>query len=329
MAKGVEDTAFYRYGRLLALNDVGGDPSRFSVSVDDFHAANAARPVHNLLITQTHDTKRSGDVRARIGALAGMAEDWAGHVRRWFEACSPLRGPDAVERYFIFQTLIGAWPIEVGRVEAYIEKALREAKRNTNWIEPDTAYEDRVKAFCRRLYEHRPFLTDFEPFAAKVARVGDRAALGQLLLKLTVPGVPDIYQGDELLALALVDPDNRRSVDWMRRRAVLAEVAGGAAPTGETRKLWLITHALALRAASPEAFTGSYEPLDVGPDACAFVRGGTVLAATALRADVPDITVDLPVGTWRDVLHERNLGGRLPLADLLGEHGVALLTRSG
>ena len=181
MAKGVEDTAFYRYGRLLALNDVGGDPSRFGISVDAFHQGNAERArrfPNNLLVTQTHDTKRSGDVRARIGALAGMPEEWAARVRRWLEACSPLRGPDAVERYLIFQTLVGAWPIEPERLEAYVEKALREAKRNTNWIEPDTAYEERVKAFCRTLYQHRPFMADFEPFAAEVARAGDRAALG-------------------------------------------------------------------------------------------------------------------------------------------------------
>src|SRR5690349_17675208 len=124
MAKGVEDTAFYRYARLLALNDVGGDPSRFGLPVERFHAGNlerARRFPRNLLITQTHDTKRSGDVRARIGALAGMPDEWAGHVRRWFEACSPLRGPDAVERYFIFQTLVGPWPIEPARREEYME----------------------------------------------------------------------------------------------------------------------------------------------------------------------------------------------------------------
>jgi (1->4)-alpha-D-glucan 1-alpha-D-glucosylmutase len=161
-----------------------------------------------------------------------------------------------------------------------------------------------------------------------VARAGDRAALGQLLLKLTVPGVPDIYQGDELLALSLVDPDNRRPVDWARRRQLLAEVQGGAAPTDETRKLWLIVRALALRAARPEAFDGSYEPVDVGPDACAFIRGGSVLAVTALRADVPNVSIDLPIGTWRDVLGDRTLGGRLALPDLLGEHGVALLERA-
>jgi (1->4)-alpha-D-glucan 1-alpha-D-glucosylmutase len=331
MAKGVEDTAFYRYARLLTLNDVGGDPSRFGISVDTFHAGNAERAErfpHNLLITQTHDTKRSGDVRARIGVLAGMAEEWAGHVRRWFEACSPLRGPDAVERYFIFQTLIGAWRIEPDRLVAYMEKALREAKRNTNWIEPDEAYEERVKAFCRTLYEHRPFLTDFEPFAAEVARAGDRAALGQLLLKLTVPGVPDIYQGDELPALSLVDPDNRRPVDWVRRRTLLAEVAGGAAPTDVTRKLWLITRALTLRAARPEAFAGAYTPLAAGPHVCAFVRGDAVIAATALRATIPDASLELPPGQWRDVLADRRLSGSLTLAEILGEHGVALLERT-
>jgi (1->4)-alpha-D-glucan 1-alpha-D-glucosylmutase len=332
MAKGVEDTAFYRYGRLLALNDVGGDPSRFSLQVDAFHAANrerAERFPDNLLITQTHDTKRSGDVRARIGVLAGMAGEWAGHVRRWFEACSPLRGPDAVERYLIFQTLVGAWPIEPARLEAYVEKALREAKRNTNWIEPDTAYEERVKAFCRKLYDHRPFLADFEPFAATVAGAGDRAALGQLLLKLTVPGVPDVYQGDELLALSLVDPDNRRPVDWMRRRALLAELHTGAEPTDETRKLWLIVRALTLRAQRPDAFAGGYEPLGVGPDAVAFVRGGSVLAATALRPAVPDVSLDLPTGTWHDVLGGRRLRGRVSLSELLTDQGISLLERLG
>jgi (1->4)-alpha-D-glucan 1-alpha-D-glucosylmutase len=334
MAKGVEDTAFYRYCRLLALNDVGGDPSRFSLPVERFHAGNeerARRFPRNLLITQTHDTKRSGDVRARIGALAGMPDEWAARVRRWFEACSPLRGPDAVERYFIFQTLVGAWAIEPERLVAYMEKALREAKRNTNWVEPDAGYEDRVKGFCRALFDHRPFMTDFEPFAAEVARAGDRAALGQLLLKLTVPGVPDIYQGDELLALALVDPDNRRPVDWERRSALLAEVRRGAAPTEETRKMWLIVRALTLRSHRPDAFTGGdYAPLEAGPDACAFVRGGNVLAAAALRADVPDAAVAVPAGRWRDALAggEYRIDAPVPLAELLGEHGIALFERA-
>ena len=331
MAKGVEDTAFYRYARLLALNDVGGDPGRFGITVDDFHRGNlerAERFPNNLLVTQTHDTKRSGDVRARIGALAGMPEEWAARVRRWLEACSPLRGPDAVERYLIFQTLVGAWPIEPARLEAYVEKALREAKRNTNWIEPDLAYEERVKAFCRALPDHRPFMSDFEPFAAEVARAGDRAALAQLLLKLTVPGVPDIYQGDELLALSLVDPDNRRQVDWERRRELLAEIRHGAAPTAETRKLWLIVRALTLRAHRPDAFGAGYTPLAAGDDAVAFLRGDTVLAAAALRGE-PSASIDVPAGTWRDALAggERHFAGPVPAAELLGDHGIALLER--
>jgi (1->4)-alpha-D-glucan 1-alpha-D-glucosylmutase len=328
MAKGVEDTAFYRYARLLALNDVGGDPSRFGISVADFHRANAARRPNNLLVTQTHDTKRSGDVRARIGVLAGMAEQWTARVRRWMEATSTLHGPDPVERYFVFQTLVGAWPIEVERLEAYMEKALREAKRNTNWIEPDTDHEERVKAFCRALYTHRPFVSDFEPFAAEVARAGDRAALGQLLLKLTVPGVPDIYQGDELLALSLVDPDNRRPVDWAHRRELLTAIRHGAAPTDETRKLWLIVRALTLRASRPDAFAGSYTPVEAGDGAVAFLRGESVLAAAALRGE-PTGAIDVPAGTWRDALAggERHFAGPVTTAELLGEHGIALLER--
>ena len=339
MAKGVEDTAFYRYARLLALCDVGGDPSRFGLPVERFHAANALRAdrfPRGLLVTQTHDTKRSGDVRARIGALTLMPSEWAAAVRAWLRACEGLPGPDAVERYFIVQTLVGAWPLPVERLEAYMEKALREAKRNSNWIAPDERHEEAVREFCRALYSHRPFLDAFEPFAAEVARVGDRAALAQLLLKLTVPGVPDVYQGDELLSLSLVDPDNRRPVDWERRRSLLAEVRRGAAPTDETRKLWLIVRALTLRAHRPDAFAPgaespapSYAPLEAGDDACALVRGGAVLAAVALRHGGPAGSVDVPAGVWRDVLGggERRLAGPVPLAELVGDLGLALHER--
>jgi (1->4)-alpha-D-glucan 1-alpha-D-glucosylmutase len=330
MAKGVEDTAFYRYLRLLALNDVGGDPSRFSLPVERFHAANLERAERfplNLLATQTHDTKRSGDVRARLGALASMPERWAALVRRWLATSRVLTSggaPDRVEQYLIFQTLAAAWPLEPERLEAYMEKALREAKRNTNWIEPNAEHEAAVGRFCRALYEHRDFRRDFDGFAAELAEAGDRAALGQLLLKLTVPGVPDIYQGDELLSLSLVDPDNRRPVDWDARRAALADVVAGAE---EPRKLWLIHRALALRARRPDAFTGSYEPLPAGPDAVAFARGGEVVAAARLRGDGAE-TLTLPGGSWRDVLGDRALSGRLTVADLTGELGIALLERA-
>src|SRR3954470_8200257 len=161
MAKGVEDTSFYRYARLLALNDVGGDPGRFSVSVDDFHAGNAERLrrfPRNLLVTQTHDTKRSGDVRARIGALAGMPEAVARHVRTWLSVCRSLTSggaPDPVEQMFIFQTLLGAWPITEERLAAYLEKALREAKVHTNWVSPDEEHERAVQGFARALLSHR------------------------------------------------------------------------------------------------------------------------------------------------------------------------------
>ena len=326
MAKGVEDTAFYRYARLLALNDVGGDPGRFGLSIERFHAGNAERAErfpHNLLVTQTHDTKRSGDVRARIGALSTMPEAWATHVRRWLELTAEIPGPDDVERYLILQTLAGAWPLERERLQAYVEKALREAKRTTNWVEPDEEHEAGVQAYCAALYSHEAFLADFEPFAAELARAGDRAALAQLLLKLTVPGLPDVYQGDELLALSLVDPDNRRPVDWELRRRLLAEVRRGAAPTAESRKLWLIVRALVLRRSRPGAFAGGYEPLDAGPSTVAFLRGGDVLAAAAIRGDGDP--VELPEGRWRDVLHggEHVGGSRLDLRD-----GIALLERA-
>jgi (1->4)-alpha-D-glucan 1-alpha-D-glucosylmutase len=306
MAKGVEDTAFYRYARLLALNDVGGDPSRFSLGVDAFHAANAQRAERfprSLLITQTHDTKRSGDVRARIGALAGMAEEWGDAVRRWRALCAPLRSggaPDAIEEYTIFQTLAGAWPIEPDRLCAYIAKALREGKRNTSWVAQDRDWEGRVLAYCRGLYDHAPFLAAFEPLAERVAAVGELHSLRQTALKLTVPGVPDVYQGDEVVALSLVDPDNRRPVDWARRRALLGELRAGAAPSGaDARKLWLIRELLALRARRPAAFAGGYTPLDAGPDAVAFVRGDEVAVAMPIRAGGLDtFALDLPRGTW-------------------------------
>ena len=270
------------------------------MSVDAFHDANrvrAERFPRNLLVTQTHDTKRSGDVRARIGALAGMADEFAAHTRTWLNACRSLTSggaPTLVEQHFIFQTLLGVWPISEDRLAQYLEKAMREAKQHTTWIAPDEAHEAAVQSFARALLTHRDFLRDFLPFQERVAEAGDRAALGQLLLKLTVPGVPDIYQGDELLCLSLVDPDNRRAVDWDARRAALED---------PPPKLRLILRALALRAARPEAFAGSYEPLAAGPDAVAFVRGGDVVAGALLRG--APVSLTLPPGDWRDVLAER------------------------
>jgi (1->4)-alpha-D-glucan 1-alpha-D-glucosylmutase len=294
MAKGVEDTAFYRYLRLAALNEVGGNPGRFSLSVDEFHRANLERearfPLH-LLATQTHDTKRSGDVRARIVALAGMADEWAERVRRW------PRLEDANESYLVYQTLVGAWPLEIERLEAYMEKAMREAKRNTNWIAPNEEHERGVREFCRGLYANAAWRADFEPFAARVAEEGRRIALGMTLLKLTAPGVPDIYQGDELESLSLVDPDNRRPVDWeLRWRSLRAR---------SDEKQELIRRVLEVRAGF-----GGYMPIEAGPDVVAFHRGPQWLVVVPLRPGV-----------------SKSLAGSTGLTDLLPSHPVGLYRR--
>jgi (1->4)-alpha-D-glucan 1-alpha-D-glucosylmutase len=281
MAKGVEDTAFYRYLRLTALNEVGGDPGRFSLSVDEFHRANRKREArfpNHLLATQTHDTKRSGDVRARIVVLAALAEEWAELRPGWRTLDDPS------EDELLWQTLVGAWPIEPQRIEAYLEKALREAKVNTNWTEPNERHEQRVREATRRVVEHPP--SSFVEFSARVAEVGRRHTLAMTLLKLTVPGFPDLYQGDELESLNLVDPDNRRPVDWDARRRALH-----APPS----KLQVIRKTLALRARRE---LGDYRPIDLGPDICAFTRGGDVAVVVPLRGqDAPELP-----GRWQSVL---------------------------
>ena len=292
MAKGVEDTAFYRYNRFVALNEVGGDPARFGLAVEEFHRANAKRAERfplQLLATTTHDTKRSGDVRARLASLSWTVDEWRERIRRW----RTLDDPN--ENYLLWQTLVGAWPLERERLEAYMEKALREAKLNTSWIEPNEEHEQGVLASIRSLYAALP--EDFEPFAARVAEAGRRIALGMTLLKLTGPGVPDLYQGDELEFLALVDPDNRRPVDWDLRRRALAH---------PPPKLRAILAALELRSSRPSAFSGSYEPLEAGVDVCAFERGGRVRVAVPVRPHAAkpsfpgwrDLLPDLPVGLY-------------------------------
>jgi (1->4)-alpha-D-glucan 1-alpha-D-glucosylmutase len=295
MAKGVEDTAFYRYFRLAALNEVGGDPGRFGVAVDEFHEASAKRAARfplNLLTTYTHDTKRSPDVRARIVALTWLADDWAERVHAWRAELGGL--DDAREELLVYQTLVGALPIGRGRLDGYLEKALREGKVNTNWLSPNLEHEQRVQEYAARAAA----LLERDPFVVRVRELGRRIALAQLLLKLTSPGVPDVYQGDELEDLSLVDPDNRRPVDWEARRAALAALRSGAAPTGEMAKLFVTWKTLSVRAEHATAFVGSYDPVELGPGVCAYLRGGEVLVAVATR---PDAEPKPPAG-WRDVL---------------------------
>jgi (1->4)-alpha-D-glucan 1-alpha-D-glucosylmutase len=292
MATGEENTAFYRYVRLLALNEVGGDPGRFGISVDQFHRANTLRRPHGLLAGTTHDTKRSADVRARIGVLSGMAARWAEEVTAWQALNAHDGGPDWTEELLIYQTLVGAWPLEPERLEAYVEKALREAKRNTSWLEPNERWEREVKEFCRGLFENERFRAAFEPFAADVAVAGEQAALAQLAVRLTSPGVPDIYNGDELPYFALVDPDNRRPVDW--------DACAEALERRDEPKLELIRTLLALRARRPQSFEGGYEPLPAADGTCAYRRGDDVAVAVSFRGGAP--VCELPPGRWRNLL---------------------------
>jgi (1->4)-alpha-D-glucan 1-alpha-D-glucosylmutase len=295
MAKGVEDTAFYRYFRLSALNEVGGNPGRFGMTVDEFHEANekrAARFPTHLLTTYTHDTKRSPDVRARIVALTWLAEEWRERVDSWRRELGALDDPR--EELLVLQTLVGALPIARDRLDGYLQKALREGKVTSNWLSPDEEHERRVQEWAWRAAE----LLDGDPFLDRVRVVGRRLALSQLLLKLTAPGVADIYRGDELEDLSLVDPDNRRPVDWDARTRALAALQGGAPPGEETVKLYVTWKTLQLRAEQAGAFAGGYERVDLGPGVCAYVRGGAVLVAAAVD---PSATPQAPDG-WQDVL---------------------------
>jgi (1->4)-alpha-D-glucan 1-alpha-D-glucosylmutase len=305
-AKGVEDTAFYRYNRLLALNEVGGDPGRFGIGVDEMHAANAQRAERfprNLLITSTHDTKRSADVRARIGALAGpLRDEFAELARFTFAEHEP---PNANEGWMVLQNLLGAHPIEpLERLDAYIEKALREAKVTTSWVDQDHDHEQRVIRWARGLLSDSGWRARFDPLVDRVAAAGERSALGQLLLKLTAPGIPDVYGGDELDFRALVDPDNRRPVDFGARRSALAGIRAGAVPPAADPKLFLIERALGLRAGRPAAFDGAYTPVDAGPGVMAYTRGDDeVLVVIPVRERAAAASeLDVDPRRWRDVL---------------------------
>ncbi|MFL5927621.1 MAG: alpha-amylase family glycosyl hydrolase [Gaiellaceae bacterium] len=295
MAKGIEDTAFYRYFRLAALNEVGGNPGRIGLSVGEFHEANLERarrfPLH-LLTTYTHDTKRSPDVRSRIAALSWLAAEWSDRVYAWRDELGGLA--DAREELLVYQTLVGALPIERERLDAYLEKALREGKVSTNWLTPNEEHEQSVQEYAWRAAE----LIADDPFLERVRTIGRQLSLAQLLLKLTAPGIPDIYRGDELEDLSLVDPDNRRPVDWEARRSALGALQAGA-PVGEANaKLYVTWKTLAVRAERPRAFAGPYTPVDAAEGVCSFLRGEEVLVAAAVR---PGAAVEVDDG-WRDVL---------------------------
>jgi (1->4)-alpha-D-glucan 1-alpha-D-glucosylmutase len=302
-AKGVEDTAFYRYPLLLALNEVGADPHRFGVSVEAFHeriARDAQAWPHRMLATATHDTKRGEDARARILVLSELAEEWSDQVAGWTEINRAVKtvvngraAPSAADEYALYQTLIGAWPADAERIKAAIRKYAREAKRETSWARPNEPYEAALDSFVEACFAE-PFAGAFAPFAQRVAQLGVANSLARTVLKLTVPGVPDIYQGAELWDLNLVDPDNRRPVDYGARAEALAALGDDpAALLGSwwdgRVKLFVSHKLLELRRERPELFSsGSYVPLSAAPNLVAFARivPGQSLIVAAQRLSV-------------------------------------------
>ncbi len=351
MAKGVEDTTFYNYNRFISLNEVGGDPSRFGLAPDEFHAAMARRQEqwpHALLATSTHDTKRSEDVRARLNVLAGMPAQWEQAVLRWAEQAAPYRSgalPDAADEYLLYQTIAGAWPISAERLQAYMLKAARESKRHTSWANMDEVYEQALAAFVSGVMADEALQADLAAFVEPLRLPGWHNSLAQTLLKLTAPGVPDIYQGTELWDFSLVDPDNRRPVDFDQRRALLDWLAEEPAPEAILArieeglpKLHVVRRALALRAARPELFGpgATYRPLPVeGSDAAlAFARGDGLVTAVpryplrALQHGWGEAALVLLPGEWRHAFTgERFPAGPTRLDGLFGRFPVALLHR--
>ncbi len=348
MAKGVEDTAFYRYNRFVSLNEVGGNPAVFGRPVAAFHAdiaRTAQREPEGMLTLSTHDTKRSGDVRARLNVLSELPAPWAAAVGRWAEIGDRYRRggwPDANAEYLLYQTLVGAWPLDVERAVAFMAKATREAKVHTSWVDPVAEYDDAMEAFVRSLFADPAFLMDLERFLIEermVAR-GQRNSLAQTTLSLTCPGVPDVYQGTELWDLSLLDPDNRRPVDYAERGRQLARVTQDrvgarhdSADTGYV-KLWLIHRMLDHRRRRDRLYTCTdYEPLTFSGhragDLVGFRRGDLAVVVPRFGDDAwAGTDVELPSGRWTDVLtridHD---GGRQPLERLLAGFPVAVLDR--
>jgi (1->4)-alpha-D-glucan 1-alpha-D-glucosylmutase len=348
MAKGVEDTVFYCFNRLLALNEVGGDPGRYGVSPESFHAFNQRTQANHpatMLASSTHDTKRSEDVRARLSLLSEIPEEWGATVSDWSARNDTYKKdgfPDRNTEYLIYQTMVGAWPIEKERLLPYLEKAMREAKRNTSWLSPNEAFESASNAFVESLYNDSEFIRSLQSFAGKLVEPGRINSLAATLLKMTSPGIPDLYQGTELWNLSLVDPDNRRKVDYAERRKLLSELPGlcpkailGRADHG-LPKLWTVYQSLCARREKPESFgaNGTYTPLyATGPKKdhlVSFKRGKDVVVAvprlSMTRGEWADTALEIAPGAWDNILAKTRVqGGNLPVRDLFGSFPVALL----
>ena len=316
-AKGVEDTAFFDHHRFIALNDVGNDPDVFGTSAADFHAYNLIKHRDTplaMLATSTHDSKRSEDVRARLAVLSEIPHEWRAWVMRMRELAGRYRVPevDAGTEYHLYQTLVGAWPISSERVAAYLEKAMREAKDKTSWLNVNEVYEGAVQGFAKSLLADVDVKRELDGLRERINAAGEQNALAQKLITLTAPGVPDLYQGSERWYFALTDPDNRCPVDYSRP---------------DDAKTALVRKALAVRRDLPDCFDerGAYEPMYTDqPRIIAYRRGERVLViAQRLRLTPLDVELPLPRGTWTDALAGERYSGRLRWHS----HAAMLLTR--
>jgi (1->4)-alpha-D-glucan 1-alpha-D-glucosylmutase len=335
-AKGVEDTAFYRYTRLIGLNEVGGTPGQFGLDVPAFHAAQQRRlemaPL-GMTTLSTHDTKRGEDQRSRLAVLAEMPEAWA-ETGRSLQRLAPI--PNKAFGNLLWQSLVATGLIGRDRVHAFAEKAMREASDGTSWENPVASFEESVHAAVDAAYD-RPEVRDLiENVARSLDSYGWSNSLAQKLVQLTLPGVPDVYQGSELFEGSLVDPDNRRPIDFARLASNAEVLDDKGPPDSDTplAKMWVTRHALRLRRDRPELFT-DYQPLRLdGPlDAhlIAFDRGGAVTVVTRLplglerRGGWDDTSLALPVGVYRDMLTDQTFAGEAALGALLARYPVALL----
>jgi (1->4)-alpha-D-glucan 1-alpha-D-glucosylmutase len=346
MAKSIEDTLFYRYVRLVGLNEVGGTPEVFGISIDDFHSTLEAQDKpRGLLASATHDTKRGEDTRARLLTVSELPQLWEHAVTRWSTLTKGYRPAvlDQATEYFFYQTLVGAYPLSEERALAYMQKAIREAKRETSWILPEQGYESGVESFIKAAIADRKLMQDVAQFVARISPGAHITSLARTLIKLTAPGVPDIYQGTELWDFSLVDPDNRRPVDYAERRAILKQIKEQApeAVLAEmergTPKLFVIWKTLQLRKQKHELFEGAYQRIQVsGPDAqhvVAFARGKDLITIVPrLNADKQpkerSAQLQLPEGRYRNVFTgEAVTQTQVPVSQLWGRFPVALLVR--
>ncbi len=337
-AKSVEDTSFYRFLAVPGANEVGGEPGTPVVSVAEFHAHNGRiqRDWPATLNTlSTHDTKRGADVRSRLDALTAVPGRWSAFAERW-SAWADDRwsvDPDPVTTQLLVQTMVGAWPITAERLTAYLEKATKEAKRRTSWTDPDTAFDDAVTRLARAALDDDDLVADVRALVADLDAAARHIGCAKQLLLLTSPGVPDCYQGSELWDLRLVDPDNRRPVDHHLRAELTDRLVADGGPDRSladdeigVHKLWLTRQALHLRRRRPAAFgpgaAGRYEPIDLGPDCLAFRRGRDVVVAALRHPNAGAVTVELPPGTWVDVLTGTRTTGSVAV------DGMVLLERA-